>query len=658
MNLSKTKILIVCISIAFVLVLFVGGYFLISGDRTNLDYTKHHTSFDSGWSLTTGGETTDNVELPAVVTLRRPESAVFTKTLPSEIPGNMAIITRNYHLQLKVKVAGEEIFSYPSNNWNGLGNIISDEWCLINIEPEYAGKTIEVSFTSTSAPFFKFSNYVGEFYYGTDNSLVAFIKDRGFIRFILGIIVSGIGALLLIISFIYKNHTKQSTNTAMGLAFLCFGTWIINRVKLCVFPNHSTYVYCISLVLLLFVAPFMFLYSHYRNNSFKTFSLHSFRFCLVADLFLIVSSFFIDYSVEYITPFCYILCVIAMGLTSYSLFLGGWGKESKHKSKTDRLLDRTEFFSTLIYPTLGVIESIAYSHKLWTEWSNFFMFGMTAYALIYFGFILWRTFLVVQDRTNVTRQLHDSQLELMMGQIQPHFMFNTLSSIRTLIKVDPDTAYDMVYNFSNYLRANVDNMMNLDGIPFSSEVQHIQSYVEIEKVRLGDRLGITYNIQADDFIVPPLSIQPLVENAIKHGIRKKVGGGTVALRSYELPNYHVIEVNDDGIGFNEESATRVFGIYANNVGELDGGANEMNLELMRDVIDSMKLLDRDGVPITIGIPSVDTTDSAPTDDLEKNKHKSSGMTNVLLRLRDMGKAKIEISSREDAGTNVKVYFPK
>ena len=134
--------------------------------------------------------------------------------------------------------------------------------------------------------------------------------------------------------------------------------------------------------------------------------------------------------------------------------------------------------------------------------------------------------MVVQDRTLVTQRLQESQLELMMGQIQPHFIFNTLSSIRTLVMVDPPIAYDMIYDFSNYLRANVDNVTNLEGIPFASEVSHIKSYVNIEKVRFGDRLSMEYDIQIDSFIVPPLSIQPLVENAIKHGVCRKPEGGT------------------------------------------------------------------------------------------------------------------------------------
>ena len=226
--------------------------------------------------------------------------------------------------------------------------------------------------------------------------------------------------------------------------------------------------------------------------------------------------------------------------------------------------------------------------------------------------------MVVQDRTLVTQRLQESQLELMMGQIQPHFIFNTLSSIRTLVMVDPTVAYDMIYDFSNYLRANVDNVTNLEGIPFASEVSHIKSYVNIEKVRFGDRLHVQYDAQYTEFMVPPLSIQPIVENAIKHGVCKKTGGGTVWLRSYQEAHYNVVEVEDNGVGFNPELL-----------------ASLKNARLGEDV---------------------DNTESNLTGNGSES-HKSTGMKNIMMRLKEMANADMEIESVEGEGTKIRVLFP-
>ena len=86
-------------------------------------------------------------------------------------------------------------------------------------------------------------------------------------------------------------------------------------------------------------------------------------------------------------------------------------------------------------------------------------------------------------------------------------------------------------------------------IPFEDELRHIKTFLSLEKTRFNNRLNIVYELGPTDFDLPPLSIQPLVENAVKHGILKKVEGGTVILKTSETPNDYVIEVIDDGVGF-------------------------------------------------------------------------------------------------------------
>lgn len=146
-----------------------------------------------------------------------------------------------------------------------------------------------------------------------------------------------------------------------------------------------------------------------------------------------------------------------------------------------------------------------------------------------------------------------AKMQLMISQIKPHFIYNTLSSIRTLIKMDADRAYELVYDFSKYLRANIDSIGREDRIPFSKELEHIRAYCAIEKIRFGDRLHVEFRVGEEDFLVPPLIVQPLVENAVKHGVCKRPEGGTVVISSTEVDGYHKIEVLDDGVGFYTEA---------------------------------------------------------------------------------------------------------
>lgn len=146
----------------------------------------------------------------------------------------------------------------------------------------------------------------------------------------------------------------------------------------------------------------------------------------------------------------------------------------------------------------------------------------------------------------------EAQIRIMMSQIQPHFIYNSLSSISTLIAIDPSKAQRTLDSFTEYLRANISSLTETKLIPFEDELRHIQTYVSLEKVRFNDRINVEYDIDTKDFDVPPLSLQPIVENAIKHGILKKVEGGTVILKAYETNNTYIVEISDDGVGFNAE----------------------------------------------------------------------------------------------------------
>jgi len=140
-------------------------------------------------------------------------------------------------------------------------------------------------------------------------------------------------------------------------------------------------------------------------------------------------------------------------------------------------------------------------------------------------------------------------MQLMTSQIQPHFIFNSLNTIYYLVEKNPALAQNAISTFSDYLRVNIESLKSTSLIPFSKELEHVQSYLSLEKMRFDDEIEIRYEIHADQFMVPSLLLQPMVENAVKHGIGKKSGGGVVAIRSFEDEENIYIEVEDNGVGF-------------------------------------------------------------------------------------------------------------
>ena len=146
-------------------------------------------------------------------------------------------------------------------------------------------------------------------------------------------------------------------------------------------------------------------------------------------------------------------------------------------------------------------------------------------------------------------RLQESQISIMLSQIQPHFLYNTLNSIYQLCETNPMRARSLVNSFSEYLRNNLSTLEEPGLITFETELSHVNTYLDIERVRFEDTLEIEYDIKCVDFSLPVLTVQPIVENAVKHGTSKKRGGGTVRISTREDKESYIVEVFDTGCGF-------------------------------------------------------------------------------------------------------------
>ena len=164
-------------------------------------------------------------------------------------------------------------------------------------------------------------------------------------------------------------------------------------------------------------------------------------------------------------------------------------------------------------------------------------------------FDLRRQYLESIHYQQMQKELYEAKVQVMVSQIRPHFMYNALSSIAMLCKLKPETAYEATIKFSDYLRGNMDSLKQTAPVPFRKELEHLEKYLYIEKLRFGKKLNIEYDIQADDFEIPLLSVQPLVENAVKHGVGMKEDGGTVTISTRKNGGAYEVIIADDGVGF-------------------------------------------------------------------------------------------------------------
>jgi two-component system LytT family sensor kinase len=172
------------------------------------------------------------------------------------------------------------------------------------------------------------------------------------------------------------------------------------------------------------------------------------------------------------------------------------------------------------------------------------------------------------------RLLLHARMEALQNQINPHFLFNTLNSVSSLVRFDPDTARELIIKLATILRRLLSSTEAF--VPLREEVEFIDNYLDIEVVRFGrDKLRVVKELEPSslDLLVPSMLLQPLVENSIKHGLSSKVEGGSIYLRSRLTSKHVIVEVEDDGVGIGGAKNDDGDGLQAKQAGTGIGMAN-------------------------------------------------------------------------------------
>lgn len=232
-----------------------------------------------------------------------------------------------------------------------------------------------------------------------------------------------------------------------------------------------------------------------------------------------------------------------------------------------------------------------------------------SYGVVFLGMVntisIVLVFLFIQEEqgkkmAEQQNEITQNRIAIMLSQIQPHFLYNALNTIQYLCETDPKTASHAIESFSKYLRANMDSLTQIRPIPLKQDLEHLNNYLAIEKLRYPN-IKIVYDLKSSNFRVPALTLQPLVENAFKHGLRKLENGGVINISTYQSENSYYIIIKDNGCGFDLKAKNK------------NDNRSHVGIECARSRLNSMcnGTLDIDsvlnkGTTITITIPKGDT----------------------------------------------------
>ena len=196
-------------------------------------------------------------------------------------------------------------------------------------------------------------------------------------------------------------------------------------------------------------------------------------------------------------------------------------------------------YSYSLMPVLGAVVQIM-----------FYGIQVIYIAMLYSLILIYGNFYVERGQEIATKdaKISEQKISMIVARIQPDVLDRTLTLIKNIEGNPPETV-EAIDHFSRYMRGNLKTLSQKDTIPFATEMKHVRTYVDLEKLRFKEKLNVTYDIRDTEFRLPALTMQMLVENAIKHGVTVKEDGGTVKISTYSTIDGHVITVSDDGVGF-------------------------------------------------------------------------------------------------------------
>lgn len=358
---------------------------------------------------------------------------------------------------------------------------------------------------------------------------------------VLAVLAGGVFCCLAIYHLIWKKYDNRLAT--LGVASMLVGIWRLTdtRFSSMMFPGKPVFLLYISFVVLMIgIVPLVkSVQNQFKQKSYRVFDIICLlaAVCATVQLVLQMAGVFdlrqmLSLSHILLLLFAVTLCagVIVERIT------GRRGEKQRHGL----------FFMCVLGAAADVV---AYYIKGNSSGLLFTLLAFILYIIIN-GIVTMAGYMEQEKRLQEQeKELAENKISIMMSQIQPHFLYNSLNTIYYLCENSPQMAKQAISDFSDYLRGNLDSLKRKAPVPFAMELKHIEVYLSLEKMRFDEELHVVYDIQTKDFMIPSLSVQPLVENAVKYGIGKSETGGTVLIATKEYDAYYEIRVEDDGAGF-------------------------------------------------------------------------------------------------------------
>ncbi len=377
----------------------------------------------------------------------------------------------------------------------------------------------------------------------------ALLSQRGF-GTVIGLIIMMLGLEMLVIAVLFRDDNKAMRRRVLSFSFfaLCGGFYVLSDTLYSYLPlliHNPVLCNLLDVLPVLLIIPALCLYF---TSNLEHFRLRKWMSAVSVVMLLACAAGLLTQLLGIADLYATQLPIGALGAagTLFGLFCLAYdGLRGKNRNARFTLLTFLPVFLALL------LEYLNYYWRFIPMRVAASM-GVLLTVLLQLQQLLRLAALQRQEAEQKRRletELTQSRIAVMLSQIQPHFLYNALSSIQCLCRDDPATAEKATENFSMFLRGNMDSLTMDKPIGFDKELEHTQHYLSLEQLRFPDKLHVAYDIETTLFRLPTLTLQPIVENAVRYGVTKTKAGGTVKISTRETDAAFVVTVEDNGAGF-------------------------------------------------------------------------------------------------------------
>ena len=491
-----------------------------------------------------------HAHMPVLEGWKTESSNCISTVLPQAFEERMTICFWSNHQEIKVYLEEKLLYDASALEENNFCEIAASRWNRIELPCKAAGKLLRIESSTANEPF------VREYVYGTNEEINQWLHLNYGMFQMMDVGLIGVGMFFVLIAFINKRYSaSRELPMYFGLTMILAG--FLFRTNLKGIPIHwiSEYTremigYLTFLIMpicwLVYVKRKVNLQGWYENLCNVTEMLES---VTVWVLFLIHGLKVYDIS-QFIN--------LGVAFWGVLILLNLIGKSLAFIKKKD-IMHVLSFISSLILTSVIPLE-ILRSRLSFSRVAEYGTIARICFlTMVLIEVVTYALFVrLLESQRNKTEEENKRlQFQLLSSQIRPHFILNTLGAIRAKIVENAEEASNLLYDFSQYLRKIIEDKDYTKPIPFLEELDYIETYLRLEKTRFGNRLQVEYQIEAKEFWVLPLTIQPFVENAVKHGVFSLVEGGTIRIASYIKEEHIVIEISDNGVGFDSSKLIEI-----------------------------------------------------------------------------------------------------